>query len=191
MLGVALTSELFNQASVKVQWHTWGGYLAQPKSLTTSLTRRPGSPRPGNQSCLACHGHLHSSSNVTPVQRLRHNVSFLQWVHIQRMHRCPAHAFLPKSNPSQTNNYFMSQSYSLITYCDMLCPISCAIPSLMIRGPCMPIGSLAIWSRTSCCLTVSGKAFIIVALPFSPIVLRWCATVVSLNEICWHVAPLH
>ena len=29
-------------------------------------------------------------------------------------------------------------------YRDIISPVSCTIPSLMVRGPCMPVGSLAI-----------------------------------------------
>ena len=71
-----------------------------------------------------------------------------------------------------------------ITYRDMLWPVSRIIPSLMVRGPCMPVGYLVIWSRTSCRLTASGKAFVVAALPFSQIVFRRRATVASLNETC-------
>ena len=53
---------------------------------------------------------------------------------------------------------------------------SCAIPSLIVQGPCLLVRSFVIRSRTYCLFSVSGRHWVISLLACSPNFFMWRAT---------------
>ena len=112
---------------------------------------------------------------------------------LQMVIKCKSYHFEHKSHITfteyashQISSHYMhcQKGSSLIKSVDLYCvictPSPQAIPSLIMHGPCFPVGSFTICFSNICLLTVSESPFVVEPLSFNPSLHFHHVTVTSL-----------